>query len=115
MNSLSEGPKYLDISKVSKGFAITITKEVIKYLEIDQTKSKEIAFCTLADTDKIFLISGTMKGGEIFLAASKLSRQNTLIIPEPVRRILQINIGDIIQYWRGPDARISIKKTEMQF
>ena len=45
MNVLLGEPKYLDISKVSRGFLITITKEVIKYLNIDESEGKEVAFC----------------------------------------------------------------------
>ena len=56
-----------------------------------------------------------MKGGEKFIAASKLSKQNSLVIPEPIRKMLQVNIGDLVQYWLEPDSRISIKKNEIQY
>lgn len=115
VNSLVGEPKYLDISKVSKGFAITITKDVIKYLDIEQSINKEIAFCKIAGTNKIILISSAMKGGEIFITAAKLSKQNSLVIPEPIRKMLQLNIGDLVQYWLEPDNRISIKRNEIQY
>ena len=112
---MPEEPKNLDISKVSKGLSITITKEVIKYLEIEQSIGMGVAFCTIPNTNKIILVATAMKAGEIFIASAKLSKQNTLVIPEPVRKMLQLKAGDIIQYWLEPDNRISIKKTDIQY
>ena len=82
MYSLPEEPKYLDISKISPGFSITITKEVIKYYDIEHSVSKAIAFCKTADGTRIILVANQMRGREIFIAASKLSKQNGLVIPE---------------------------------
>lgn len=115
MYSLPEEPKYLDISKISRGFSITITKEVIKYFDIEHSVGKEIAFCKTVDGTRIILVANQMQGGEIFIAASKLSKQNGLVIPDPIRKILNLDIGNIIQFWLEPDRRISIKKTEITY
>ena len=114
-DTVSEAPKYLDIIKVSRRFSITITRDVIKYLQLEQSVGKEIAFCTLENSDKIILVANKMRGGEIFLGASKLSTQNTLVVPEAVRELLKIDLGNILQFWLEPDGRISIKKTEINY
>ena len=38
-----------------------------------------------------------------------------MVIPDPIRKILNLDIGNIIQFWLEPDRRISIKKTEITY
>ena len=105
-----ESPKFLGISKISRRYSITITKEVREYLPLDDAIGKEIAFCQLNNSNTIVLVFGRMKGDEIFMAANKLSNQFSIVVPEAVRETLKIHIGDHVKFNLEKDKRISMEK-----
>jgi len=97
----------LDTSKVSKRYSITITRDVNK--ELKATPGDEVAFCLIKASNKIIITADEMQGGEKVLGASKMSSQHTVSISDSVRKFLNIEIRDRIQYWLEPDGRISIE------
>lgn len=99
--------KLLDASTVSKSYSITITKRVIGHL--GAKKGDRVSFCEIQPDKKIILTVGPMTGGEIVLGTNKLSINNTVVLPEPVREMLKLDPNDQVAFYKENDGRISIK------
>ena len=109
-NVLIESRKILDIAPVNKKNIFVLPLLVRNILKIETGKT--LGYYQEPD-GKIILATG----GQLLLAAAKLSGNNSMVLPKDVRDALHINATTSTQkriaFYQEPDGKISLEISEI--
>ena len=99
--------KLLGSATIKRAFSLTIIQKVREILQIQPA---DLIVFVLSKDDKIIIETGDVK--TVFkkiLGSKELTTTNSVILPDSIKNLLQVKIGDNIGFYREKDGKISIQ------